>query len=480
MIPLSIQQLLNHFTQKNCAFDFVKGSNVSDKITFHRVVTDSRVDCAKGLFVALDGDNFDGHDFIDTAESKGAVALLVSKKVSSKLPQIIIENTTHGLGLIANLVRTLVNPKVIAITGSAGKTSVKEMLANILKLHAGSEKVLATEGNFNNEIGVPLTLLNLKPEHKFAIVEMGANHQGEIARCSLIADQSIAAINNIAPAHIEGFGSIEGVAKAKSEIFAYLKESDVAVINSDGDFAEFLTRSVKSSLLTVSEKNNEKKASFTTTNPSLDVNGCMSFELVSDLKKVAVTLKNPGKHQVANALVAAALASAAGVELKTIQQGLELNSSVKGRLQSFAGINGSLIIDDTYNASVISVKAAIDYVASLNGVSILVLSDMAELGASSVDYHREIGEYAAEKNINELHVIGHFVQETLKAYGENGCYYDNKLALIDSIKSKITAQHKVLIKGARSGKMEEVVKALVATGNHQDEQQNTLGGGLKC
>lgn len=485
MIPLSIQQLCNHLTQKSCVFDFFNESNTLAEVTFHQVVTDSRVDCSGGLFVALEGDNFDGHDFINVAEQKGAVALLVSRKVSSKLPQIIVKNTTHGLGLVANLVRVLVNPIVIAITGSAGKTSVKEMLAKILRVHAGAEKILATEGNFNNEIGVPLTLLNLKPEHKFAIIEMGANHQGEIARCSLIAEQNIAAINNIAPAHIEGFGSIEGVAQAKSEIFSYLKNTGVAVINTDGDFADYLMKSANGSILTVSEQFNSdtlegNKPSFSAVNQSANSDGCMTFELINDENKVSVALSNPGKHQVANSLMAAALASAAGANLGEIKKGLEQCSLVKGRLQAFAGMNGSLIIDDTYNASVISVKAAIDYLNSLNGISCLVLSDMAELGDDSVRYHQEIGQYAALKNIDELHAVGVFVQETLKAYGGNGCYYDDKVSLIDAIKNKISAQHKVLIKGARSGKMEEVVQALTATTQNQDEQQNTLGGGLKC
>lgn len=485
MIPLSIQQILNHFQQKNYAFDFVADSRASEQEICYQVVTDSRADCSKSLFVALEGDNFDGHDFIDTAESKGAVALLVSKKVPSKLPQIIVENTTHGLGLVANLVRVLVNPVVIAITGSAGKTSVKEILANILRVHAGSEKVLATEGNFNNEIGVPLTLLNLKPEHKFAIIEMGANHQGEISRCSLIAEQSIAAINNIAPAHIEGFGSIEGVAKAKSEILSYLGKNGVAIVNADGDFADFLMESAHCSVLTVSERltsdNSEsKQPSFFATNQAVNADGCMSFELVAGDEQISVALSNPGKHQVANSLVAAALASAAGANVNEIKKGLEQCSSVKGRLQVFAGMNGSLVIDDTYNASVISVKAAIDYLASLDGISCLVLSDMAELGDDSAYYHQEIGQYAALKQIDELHAVGFFVEETLKAYGDRGRYYGDKIELINAIKNTVTAQHKVLIKGARSGKMEEVVQALAATVQNQDGEKNTLGGGFKC
>ncbi|NVK21005.1 MAG: UDP-N-acetylmuramoyl-tripeptide--D-alanyl-D-alanine ligase [Kangiellaceae bacterium] len=464
MIPLTLETIAT----------ITGGQLVGDNLTIQGLVTDSRAQNMQGLFVALVGEKFDAHQFIHQAQDNGAIALLVSKAVTSSLPQIVVENSEQALGKIAAYVRQQVNPKVIGITGSAGKTSVKEMVASILRVYSHDDgKVLATKGNFNNHIGVPLTLLELTQQHEFAVIEMGANHKGEIAYTAHLAKPDTSAINNVEAAHIEGFGSIEGVAEAKSEIYEALSSSGTAVINLDCEFArdwqkqfEYLHK------VTVSR---HKNAQFTAHNCHLNQQSQVEFMLQHEndgcSQSVAICLPTPGMHNVSNALVAAALAHSVGVDMESIQMGLQSVASVKGRLNVHQTTNGITLIDDTYNASVGSVKAAIDYLASLAGHKLLVLGDMAELGVDSDKYHFEVGAYAQEKNIDQLFVWGTFVQHTVKAFGENARLFEQKEQLVEAIKSDISLQN-VLVKGSRSARMEQVVEALL-----ENDKENREGVG---
>lgn len=463
MIPLNLQTIV----------EVTGGRLQGQDIEISRVVTDTRVDCREALFIALKGENFDAHKFVENAKNKGAKALLVEHSVATDLPQVIVGDTVKSLGKIAGYVRDKVNPLVIGITGSAGKTTVKEMVASILRQKG---KVLATQGNFNNHIGVPLTLLRLEETDQFAVIEMGANHIGEIEYCASIAKPDVSVINNVEAAHIEGFGSVEGVAKAKSEIYQALTSNGKAVINLDSAFAdEWIEQLTSLQKITVSR---HKDANFTADNCQIQDNGNVTFNMQhtqdGSAQTVSVQLPVPGMHNVSNALVAAALASAVGADMEMIKVGLEALVAVKGRLNQFKALQGALIIDDTYNASVASVKAAIDYLASLSGTKVLVLGDMAELGDESAQYHREVGEYAKEKNIERLLVCGRWVKHSAEVFGQNAQYFDSKDLLVSYLRNIIQPDYKILVKGSRSAQMEQVVDELVAPA--ADEHNLNLGG----
>lgn len=468
MIPLTLTSIAR----------ITNGTLVGADSTIEQVTTDSRVQQENGLFIALIGDKFDAHDFIDQAVANGAKGLIVSQQQETEVAQVVVADTQKALAQIASYVREQVNPKVIAITGSAGKTSVKEMVASILRSFTQSEhQVLATKGNFNNHIGVPLTLLNLNEDHKFAVIEMGANHKGEIAYCASIAKPDVSVINNIEAAHIEGFGSIEGVAQAKQEIYQALSNNGIAVINLDSQFSDrWLEKYSELQKVTVSR---HKDARFSAHNCTITTQGKVQFMLRHSDKgceqSLTVTLQTPGTHNISNALVAAALAHCVGADMESIQSGLQETTSVKGRLDCKQGKSGTLIIDDTYNASVGSVKAAIDYLATLDGHKCLVLGDMAELGEASEDYHTEVGEYAAKKSIDELLACGNKVNHSVIAFGLGGKLLSSKEKLIEELLAEINSKKNILVKGSRSAQMEQVVEALIIK-----EPNKKLRGGTVC
>ncbi|GAA0200248.1 UDP-N-acetylmuramoyl-tripeptide--D-alanyl-D-alanine ligase [Kangiella japonica] len=475
MIPLKLSEIA-----KFCA-----GELVGADLTVEKVLTDSRADCTGALFIALVGERFDAHEFIDVAENQGAAALMVSKKVETALPQIIVDDTEKSLGQLARLVRQEVNPKVVGITGSAGKTTVKELVASVLHLKGTDlkgndlrendlkENVLATKGNFNNHIGVPLTLLELKKEHEYAVIEMGANHQGEIAYCASLAMPDVSVINNVEPAHLEGFGSIEGVAKAKSEIYQALGVNGTAIINLDCEFAsQWQEEFIDCHKVTVSR---HKDAHFSANNVHLNSEGLVTFELIkrhlTGKESTTISLQLAGFHNVSNALVAAAICSQLDVDLDTIKRGLEEAGAVKGRLNLIAGQQGTLIIDDTYNASVGSVKAAIDVLVSKAGEHVFVFGDMGELGSESAHYHKEIGHYAKKKGVSKLYATGKEVAHTVESFGQGAKYFADKEALIATLLSELNSTQIILVKGSRSARMEQVVQAL------QESQQTEKRGG---
>ena len=422
------------------------------------VSTDSRSIEKGNLFVALKGENFDGHDYLEAVEEKGAVAAIVDRDVPLGIPTINVKDTLMALGEMAAWWRQQLQLQVVGLTGSNGKTTVKDMLSSILS-EVGA--VASTRGNFNNDIGLPLTLLQMKPEHEFAVIEMGANHAGEIAYLTNITRPDVAILNNAGAAHLEGFGSLQGVAEAKGEIFSGLGRDGVAVINIDDHYADYW----------ISLCDNHKKIFFgfstaadvTTTTLAEGYSGC--FVLATPEDETEVCLKVLGIHNLKNALAASAAAIALGVNNNVIKKGLEKFSGVKGRLQLNSAANDSVVIDDSYNANPTSMKAAIDVLSQQQKPSLLVIGDMGELGDDAGKLHAEIGEYAKEKKINLLMTLGELSKQAAKSFGENAKAYEEKQTLISDVNKKLEEGIAVLVKGSRSMRMEEVVAALIDKNN---------------
>ncbi len=427
-------------------------------VQIERISTDTRTLGPGALFVALIGERFDAHDFVDQAERAGASALLVSRPVQSALPQLRVQDTLLALGQLGAFWRQRVNPYCVALTGSVGKTSVKEMAASIF---AQAGETLATRGNLNNEIGVPLTLLELTPEHRYAVIEMGANHQGEIRYTSSLVQPDVAMINNIQPAHLEGFGGIQGVARAKCEIFEYLAEGGKAVVNLDDDHCDTVLAAVaqREVIRFSSRQVADIWADEITRDP---LSGCYHFRLHRGEAEVQLQLPVPGRHQVDNALAAAALASAADLSLEQIAQGLRATPQVPGRTQ-FHRLSATLtVVDDSYNANLASTRAALDLLAEQAGLTLLVFGDMGELGEDAQAHHRQVGEYAAEKGIDYLLTVGTLSAFATEAFAgaEHFSGQEELIARLESLLMQVDAPLTVLIKGSRSARMEQIVSAL--------------------
>lgn len=441
MIPLSLQDIAK----------VLGGQLLGEERTIAAVSSDSRQIPADCLFVALKGERFDGHSFCAQAVADGAAALLVSEPLPVAVPQVVVPDTRYGLGQLGAMVRNRVAPKVIAITGSCGKTTVKEMCAAILS-QRGS--VLATQGNLNNEIGVPLTLLRLTPEHQFAVLELGANHPGEIAWTTSLARPDVALINNVAAAHLEGFGSLQGVALAKSEIFTGLVEQGVAVVNADSEFYSHWRADLEPNLISFGLEN--RRADVLARDIERDALGCHRFTLVTPLGEMDVHLPIPGRHNISNALAATAATLPLGMTLPMIKRGLEMMQPVKGRL-CIQQLPGVTLIDDTYNASVESVLAAIDTLAAMPGYRVLVFGDMGELGQEAEAQHRRVGQHARLAGLDAVYTVGSLA--ALSAEEAQGRHFADKPALFAALGDLLQQQPAItlLAKGARSSRMEEVI-----------------------
>ncbi|WP_317930923.1 UDP-N-acetylmuramoyl-tripeptide--D-alanyl-D-alanine ligase [Halioxenophilus sp. WMMB6] len=425
------------------------------------ITTDSRSVQPGDLFVALKGDYFDGNEFAATAVEQGAVAVLVSREQAGlAASQILVADTTDALGDIASWHRQQWQKPLVAITGSCGKTTVKGMVAAILSEMATT---LATEGNLNNHIGVPKTLLRLAPEQQFAVIEMGASAIGEIDYLVNLAKPQVALVNNVVPAHLEGFGSVEAIATAKGEIYQGLADDGVAIINLDDHFAgQWLQEIGERNWLGFSLV--DHSADLYATDVHIDKGGRASFELCSKVGKVAIDLQILGRANVANALAAAACTVPLGATLATIKSGLEKFSAVPGRLCLYEGVNGCWVIDDSYNANPGSVKAAIDVLAELPGKRLLVLGDMGELGAEAKAAHKEIGRYAKTAGLDGLLTAGPLSELAAQEFGEQAQSFINNAALSESLINELDASVVVLIKGSRSAGMESVVQAILKEG----------------
>lgn len=435
--------------------DAVQGKLLGDDLNVNGVTTDTRYASNGELFVALQGPNFDGHDYIEQAKQKGVAAIIVSREISTTLPQIIVDDTRIALGKLANAWRMQFSIRLIAITGSNGKTTVKEITTSILKQR---HNVLATKGNLNNDIGVPLTLLRLGPEHDAAVIEMGANHPKEIEYLTHIAQPSVAVITNAGPAHLEGFGDLDGVAKAKGEIYSSLTDEGTAIINKDDKYHDYWQSLCEGKKISTFGVNSEADFSVVKENQKI---------VLSTLNgSVAIDYRLPGEHNLSNALAASAACSAVGVALDDIKKGLEAMHDVTGRLQLKKGKSGSRIIDDTYNANPASLKVALQVLKEYPGTHLLALGDMGELGTATEQLHLEAGEQARESGVNKLYAIGKFAKYSAKSFGEHGYAFEDQPSMISEIGSHLANDVTLLVKGSRVMHMENVVTALVANGEN--------------
>jgi UDP-N-acetylmuramoyl-tripeptide--D-alanyl-D-alanine ligase len=418
------------------------------------VAIDSRKIKAGDLFVAFKGERVDGHDYLADAKARGAAAALVERRVDIDLPQVEVESAELALGDLASAVRAQRNARVIGITGSNGKTTVKTLTAAILSLHGRTH---VNTGSFNNEIGLPLTLLWMPEDTEYAVLEMGAGKPGDIDYLAAIARPDIGLVNLIAPAHLERMGTIEMVAETKGAVYRALPADGVAVINADDAFASFFTGLAGGRK--VLRFGLDHKADVGADILEQRVDGSR-FILSTPHGDAEVSLPLSGRHNIANALAASAIALALDVPLDTIVEGLEKAAPVEGRLKRIAMPSGWTLIDDSYNANPSSMHAAIDTLALAEGERWLVLGDMAELGADARALHAGVGRYARERSIQKLFAIGPLNAAAVEAFGAGGTHYANKAALIEALRAQVHAGVTCLIKGSHSAGMEQVVDAL--------------------
>ncbi|MFZ5594679.1 MAG: UDP-N-acetylmuramoyl-tripeptide--D-alanyl-D-alanine ligase [Pseudomonadota bacterium] len=428
---------------------------------FQAVNTDTRTIQPGDLFIALRGERFDGHAFVAEAAAKGAVAALVSEPVETALPLLRVADTRLALGRLGAAWRTRFTIPLIAVTGSNGKTTTKEMLAAIF---ARRGPVLATQGNLNNDIGVPLTLLRLRAEHRCAVIEMGANHPGEIAYLSELARPTVALITNAAMAHLAGFGSLDEIARTKGGIYAGLAGQGAGIVNADDAYAGFwrsLLGGRRCMTFGMREQADVSALPGSVRCQLGDEAIITAFQMRTPAGDIDVSFPLMGEHNVMNALAAAAAALAAGATLADVKDGLEAMQAVKGRLQVKKAGCGARVIDDTYNANPPSLLAAINVLASVAGRKVLVLGDMGELGDDAPLFHRQVGERARQAGIDKLYATGELSRDAAQAFGADGGHYASHDELIAALAADLDAQTTVLVKGSRFMRMEQVVEALV-------------------
>lgn len=419
------------------------------------VATDTRKLVAGDLFVALKGLHHDGHDHLTQAAESGASGALVMRRMNSALPQVVVADTVLGLGDLASAVRAKRRARVVGITGSNGKTTVKTLAASILQRHGRTH---SNVGNLNNEIGLPLSLLAMPMDCEYAVIEMGAGKPGDVAYLAAIARPEVGLVNNIASAHLERMHTLEGVAETKGAVYQALPGDGVAIINADDAFAEFfagLTGSRRVLRFGFGEKADVRAEGIT-----LQPQGS-AFTLVTPAGSQAVHLPLPGLHNVANALAAAAIAHALDVPLPLIAEGLHDAPMVEGRLRPQLAAGGWNVIDDSYNANPASTAAAIATLALQGGERWLVLGDMAELGGDTAALHAQIGKYAQQAGIEKLFAVGVLSEHAVDAFGANARHFTTQAELISALRGQLHTGVNVLIKGSRSAAMENVVVALL-------------------
>ena len=447
------------------AADCMRGILSGQNAGFSSVASDSRSIGAGDLFFALRGTNFDGHEFVSAAAERGAVAAVVDAQGASaisgsSLPLITVEDTRVALGQLAAGWRARFDIPVIAVTGSNGKTTSKEMLTHILKASFG-DCVLSTQGNLNNDIGLPLTLLKLRPTHQAAVIEMGMNHPGEIAYLADLTRPTVALVTNAQRAHLAGMGSIESIAREKGSVFQYLKATGSAVFSADepwGSLWKELSRDrrmIHFSFDREAEVQGIFQARGLCSSLTIRIQGCDDVE---------VNLAIPGAHNARNALGAAAAAYAAGVTPQNIRTGLCSFQGVKGRLERHTGRNGATVLDDSYNANPDSVRAGIDVLAATVGKKILVLGDMGEIGDMTGQFHDEVGGYAKSQGVDRLFALGDSSLLAAHNFGSGGQHFKKIDELIRTLSEELTPETIVLVKGSRFMRMERVVQAITSLG----------------
>lgn len=434
----------------------MNGTLHGSDVAYRGVSTDSRTVAAGELFFALEGPNFDGARFLPDVAGKSAAGAVIREQCAARLPVIAVDDTRRALGRLGADWRRRMPVTVIGLTGSNGKTTLKEMIAACLSPVA---ETLATRGNLNNDIGMPLMLTCLSRRHRYAVIEMGANHAGEIAYLTSLAVPAIVAITNAAAAHLEGFGTIDNVARAKGEILQGAERPQVAVLNADDPYFE-QWRSMASDLDVLSFGQSTTatvRASGVSTG-----SGGSTFTLHLPDEAMAVRLPLPGAHNVRNACAAAAVCLAAGLDGATIRAGLEGMKPVDGRLRGLPGLGGARLYDDSYNANPVSVTAAAEFVAAEHGESWLVLGDMGELGSGALELHRSVGERARAAGVDRLFATGTLSRATVEGFGDGASWYDSVEELIVAVRASLHADVNVLVKGSRFMRMERVVAALGA------------------
>ena len=442
------------------------GTLQGDDAVFTAVSKDTRSLAKNDLYVALKGENFDGHAFLNQAANLGAAGALVSDPQATNLSQICVDDTRVALGDLAAAWRDQFKGKLVAITGSNGKTTVKEMCRAILNAAVGEDRVLSTQGNLNNDIGMPMTLLSIRQQHDYAVIEMGANHVAEIDYLTQIARPDVALITNAGPAHLEGFGSVEKVAQAKAEIYAGLGEKGVAIINMDDDYAGYWQQvCLGKNIVTFSMKDQQA-----------DVFAELQSDSVYKIKTTAgsmtVAMSVPGRHNVMNALASTAVALTLGISLENIASALQSFSSVSGRLNVQRGKNGAQVIDDTYNANPLSLSAAIDVLTERSGELCLVLGDMAELGESALALHFEAGQQAKKMGVTKLYALGDLSRNAVEGFGDGAEFFEDRDALIEALVKSMDDATTVLVKGSRSMAMENIVSALLLNNKNNKQRAN--------
>ncbi len=439
---------------------WTRGRLLGDDVVLAGVATDSRRMHGGELFVALAGEHHDGHDHVAAAAAAGAAAALVSRHVEVDLPQVLVADTLAALGDLASAVRARCHARVVGITGSNGKTTVKTLTASILERHGRTH---VNAGNFNNEIGLPLTLLAMPADTEYAVLEMGAGKPGDIAYLAAIARPDIGLVNGIAPAHLERMGSLEGIAETKGALYQALPADGTAIINADGDFAAFFTglAGARPTLRFALDAAADIRAE----DVSMTVQGSR-FRLCTPAGAAAVELPLAGRHNVANALAAASIAHALDVPLATIVAGLAHADGVAGRLATHRMAGGWTLIDDSYNANPGSTAAAIDTMRLAPGEHWLVLGDMAELGARARQLHADIGELARQRGVRRLYTVGGLAAAAAERFGAGGRHFEDRETLVRALRADVHAGVTCLVKGSRSSAMDRVVAALTQNGEH--------------
>jgi UDP-N-acetylmuramoyl-tripeptide--D-alanyl-D-alanine ligase len=433
---------------------------------FAGVSTDSRTIARDELFVAIRGEHFDGHAFLDAAKQRGAAGAMVDEAYAGNapLPLLVVDETRRGLGRLGRRWRERYRPTLIAVTGSNGKTTTKEMLASILRAHAGDAGVLATRGNLNTDIGVPLTLLGMREEHRYAAIELGMNHPGEIAMLAAIAQPTVAVVTNAQREHLEFLRTVEAVAAENSSVFDVLPPDGTAVWNADDPHAAYFRQRAGA----------RRSVDFALDTPAAVTGSYTATAFTSEIRirtpqgEAAAPIAAPGVHNVRNALAASACAVAAGIPVQAIAQGLRAFRPYTGRSQVLALASGATLIDDSYNANPDSVRAAIDALARTGGRTLLVLGDMGEVGDAGPEFHREVGRHAAARGIGALYGFGAQSALSVAAFGAGARHFASVEALVEDLRATAVDGTTVLVKGSRFMKMERVVAALAgrSSGGH--------------
>lgn len=445
--------------------DVLKEAQFKHNANFTGISVDTKTLEPGNLFITWKGEKHDGHDFVHDAETKGATALIVEKPVDTKLPFLIVPDALKALGEIAAYYRQQFNLPLIAVTGSNGKTTIKNILANIFHYHFNEDDsaYLVSEKSYNNHVGVPLTLFKLNDHHKMVIAEMGMNHFGEISYITNIARPDIALINNAFTAHLAGLdGTLQGVAKAKGEVFEGLKKSGIAVLNADSEFYDYWkTLSADFCQLSFGIYSH---ADVVADHIHLTADHSI-FRLKTPVGNIDIRLPLMGQHNVMNALAAATVAIAAGVSLETIKRGLRSVISTDRRLQIHHLASGAVLVDDGYNANPASTRAAIEVLKEMPGKKIMIFGDMRELGSEEAKFHRDIGEYAKTAGIDQMFAIGELTKESIAAFGGDAEHFDDKSQLLSALQPYLKQGSVFLVKGSFSMDMKWFVDQLLHVSN---------------